>query len=58
MYVFDLVSSGGMTMDQFADATQQIYLGLPSFYAERRAQWERRMQKRRKAVEPDRSAGS
>jgi hypothetical protein len=29
---------------------QQIYLGLPSFYAERRAQWERRMQKRRKAI--------
>jgi hypothetical protein len=36
----------------FADATQQIYLGLPSFYAERRAQWERRMQKKRKAVPP------
>ena len=30
----------------FADATQQIYLDLPSFYAERRAQWERRLRKK------------
>jgi hypothetical protein len=34
------------TLKGFADATQQIYLGLPSFYAERRAQWERRMRKK------------
>jgi hypothetical protein len=37
------------TLKGFADCTQQIYLGLPSFYAERRAQWERRMQKKRMA---------
>jgi hypothetical protein len=30
-----------------ADATQQIYLGLPSFDAVRRAQWEKRMKGRR-----------
>ena len=35
-----------------ADATQQIYLGLPSFYAERRAQWERRMRKKRSPAAP------
>jgi hypothetical protein len=29
-----------------ADTTQQIYLGLPSFDAVRRAQWERRMRDR------------
>jgi hypothetical protein len=33
-----------------ADATQQIYLGLPSFDAVRRAQWESQM-KRKKGVE-------
>jgi hypothetical protein len=31
----------------FADVTQQIYLGLPSFDVDRRAQWERRMRKKR-----------
>jgi hypothetical protein len=30
-----------------ADATQQIYLGLPSFDAVRRVQWEKRMKSRR-----------
>ncbi|MGO9686879.1 MAG: hypothetical protein ACLPTZ_30635 [Beijerinckiaceae bacterium] len=40
------------TLKGFADATQQIYLGLPSFYAERRAQWERRMGKKRDAIAP------
>ena len=39
-------------LNGFADATQQIYLGLPSFYAERRAQWERRMRKKGLAVTP------
>jgi hypothetical protein len=33
----------------FADATQQIYLSLPSFYAERRAQWEKKMRKKQSA---------
>jgi hypothetical protein len=37
-------------LEGFADATQQIYLGLPSFYAERRAQWERRMERKRNAL--------
>jgi hypothetical protein len=38
------------TLKGFADATQQIYLGLPSFYAERHAQWERRMRKKHNAI--------
>lgn len=31
----------------FADVTQQIYLGVPSFDVDRRVQWERRMRKKR-----------
>jgi hypothetical protein len=38
------------TLKGFADATQQIYLGLPSFYAERRVQWERKMQRKQNAL--------
>ena len=36
------------TLKRFADATQQIYLGLPSFYAERQAQLTRKMQNKHK----------
>ena len=39
------------TLKGFADATQQIYLSLPSFYAERHAQLTRKMQNRRKLTE-------
>jgi hypothetical protein len=37
-------------LHSLADSTQQIYLGLPSFDAVRRSQWEKRMQGRQPAA--------
>jgi hypothetical protein len=45
------------SLDSFSDATQVIYVGLPSFWEWRRVEWEKRVARKRKTAEHKRLKG-